>query len=135
PWDVLKAMWEGFASGGLTASLLATLFSILVAVLLVILVGIPIGVVLGVYRGAYRALEPLIGFYLSIPFIAFSPLLIVWLGFGFPTVVALGWLVGVMFVVTSTALGIDRVDRSLRDMGKVYAGSAWGRSRKILAMA
>jgi len=56
---------------------------------LALVVGGTLGLLMALVRDAEYALDPFVWFLYSAPLVAFQPLLVVWLGFGFWTVVAL----------------------------------------------
>ncbi len=59
------------------------------------------------------ALEPFIWFKYSSPTIAFYPLFVAWLGYGRPTIVAIGALFALTPIYANTLSGIKNVDKDL----------------------
>ena len=85
----------------------------------------------GVLRGALLVrlgaprLYPYAVFFQTVPIISIAPLLVIWFGFGRPTVVASAAIVSVFPIIASTLLGLKSTEPSLVDLFKLY--SATGR--------
>ena len=80
---------------------------------LAIVVGILIGVAMGWYRDVSAALQPFVSALYSTPRIALVPLLIIWLGIGIWSKVAVVFLVAMFQVLISTEAGVRAADESL----------------------
>jgi ABC-type nitrate/sulfonate/bicarbonate transport system permease component len=102
----------------------ATLQRTLLASLMGIVVGIVVGVAMGTSSLVYRFLDPLVTVLMPIPGIAMAPLFIVWLGFGDPTIMALGSIATFFPLAYNTAVGVRSVDMQL-----VRAAETMGASR------
>lgn len=135
PGAVWRAALAAWSSGVLPRDLLTTLQEMGLALGLSCAVGIPAGVVLGLLRPVKRAVEPLLGLLLTAPLVAFVAMCIIWFGFGSASVVALGFLAGVVNVVLSTSLGVEAVDRVLLNMGRVFCRSHAARFWKVILPA
>lgn len=91
----------------------ATLRRTLLASLMGVFLGILVGAVMGASSMLYRFLDPLVTVLMPIPGIAMAPLFIVWLGFGNPTIIALGAIATFFPLSYNTAAGVRSVDRQL----------------------
>jgi ABC-type nitrate/sulfonate/bicarbonate transport system permease component len=91
----------------------ATIQRAAVAALLGIFLGTLVGVAMGASTWIYRFFDPLITVFMPVPGIAMAPLFIVWLGFGNPTIVALGTIATFFPLAYSTATGVRSVDIQL----------------------
>lgn len=104
----------------------ATLQRTLLASLMGIFLGIVVGVLMGTSSIVYRFVDPLVTVLMPIPGIAMAPLFIVWLGFGDPTIIALGSIATFFPLAYNTAAGVRSVDmqlvRAAEIMGASYAG-------------
>ncbi|HEV2438569.1 MAG TPA: ABC transporter permease [bacterium] len=80
---------------------------------LAILVGILVGVAMGWYRDISAALQPFVSALYSTPRIALLPLLIIWLGIGIWSKVAVVFLVAVFQILIATEAGVRSADESL----------------------
>jgi NitT/TauT family transport system permease protein len=80
---------------------------------LAVLVGIPVGLGMGWYRDVSAVLQPFVSALYSTPRIALLPLLIIWLGIGIWSKVAVVFLVAVFQILISTEAGVRSADESL----------------------
>ncbi len=80
---------------------------------LAVVVGILIGVGMGWYRDVSAVLQPFVSALYSTPRIALLPLLIIWLGIGVWSKVAVVFLVAVFQILISTEAGVRAADESL----------------------
>jgi NitT/TauT family transport system permease protein len=113
PTAVARNALDQFDTGELTANLTATLISFAMALGLATAAGVGLGMVAGWFSDVEAALEPFIWFKYSAPTIAFYPLFVAWLGYGRPTVVAIGALFALTPIYANTLSGIKNVDQDL----------------------
>ena len=76
-------------------------------------VGIPVGLGMGWYRDISAILQPFVAALYSTPRIALLPLLIIWLGIGIWSKVAVVFLVAVFQILISTEAGVRAADEPL----------------------
>lgn len=129
PTEIASELVNLYSNGLPTHSLLlvhvaATLNRLLIASLIGGLSGMLVGVFMGASRRLYRFLDPLITVLMPVPGIAMAPLFIVWLGFGNPTIVALGSIAAFFPLAYNTAAGVRSIDPQL-----VRAAQMMGASR------
>lgn len=129
PSDVLHSMiadreefWEGLRSTAV-ASLLGLGASFLA--------GTGLAILLSTSRHLKRAVYPYAIFFQTVPIIAIAPLLVIWFGFGQPTVVASAFIVSIFPIVASTLLGLESTDQSLVDLFRLYSASPVARMIKL----
>jgi ABC-type nitrate/sulfonate/bicarbonate transport system permease component len=113
PLDVINAFGGMFTSGTFGADLAASGEEFLYGFLLAAVVGIVVGVLVGWYRNVGYVLDPFISFMYAVPRVALSPLLLVWLGIGLTSKVALVFLVAVFPVLINTSSGIRNLDQQM----------------------
>jgi len=80
---------------------------------LAVAVGIPVGLGMGWYRDISAVLQPFVAALYATPRIALLPLLIIWLGIGIWSKVAVVFLVAVFQILISTEAGVRAADESL----------------------
>jgi len=102
-----------------------TLSSALVGLLLSFFAGTLFSVALSSSDLARRAFYPYAVFFQTVPIISIAPLLVIWFGFGRPTVIASAAIVSVFPIIASTLLGLKSTEPALLDLFKLY--SATGR--------
>ena len=101
----------------------ATLSSALVGLLLSFVAGTFFATVLSSSDLARRAFYPYAVFFQTVPIISIAPLLVIWFGFGQPTVIASAAIVSVFPIIASTLLGLKSTEPSLLDLFTLYAAS------------
>jgi NitT/TauT family transport system permease protein len=70
-----------------------------------------------------RAFYPYAIFFQTVPVIAIAPLLVIWFGFGQPTVIASAFIVSIFPVIASTLLGLQSTEPALSDLFRLYSAS------------
>lgn len=122
PAEVLAAavtiFQEGYANGTLWEHLSASLVRILSALAIAASIGIPLGLVMGLNRWAKGILDAPIEFYWPLPPLAYLPLMIIWLGIGEVSKIALLTLAMFAPILLSAQAGvrslpIDRINAAL----------------------
>jgi ABC-type nitrate/sulfonate/bicarbonate transport system permease component len=88
-----------------------------------IVVGVPLGLALGLSRYVNAALSPLLAILQAMPRVAFAPFLILWLGIGATSVVALIVMNAVVMVVATTATGVRQIDPRLPETAFAFRAS------------
>ncbi|WP_220182947.1 ABC transporter permease [Sphaerisporangium album] len=114
------AVWDAgvrmAVSGDLWSDLAASLGRIGLGFLLAVLISVPLGFTMGALPWAQALLEPIVGLLRYLPASAFIPLLIIWLGIGEASKVALLVLGVVFFNTLMTADVVRRVPRRLLEV-------------------
>jgi NitT/TauT family transport system permease protein len=77
---------------------------------LAVLIGIPLGLVIGWYRRVSYYFEPLLNFLYATPRVALLPLIVLWLGIGIWSKVAIVFLGAFVTILLNTYLGVRTVD-------------------------
>ena len=90
---------------------------------LAVVVGITLGIAIGWYKYVDYALDPFVTFLYTSPRIAFMPLLIIWLGIGLASKVAIVFLGAVFPIIISTASGIKSMDADLLKVARSFGAS------------
>jgi ABC-type nitrate/sulfonate/bicarbonate transport system permease component len=85
------------------------------------MIGIAIGLAMGAWRWIEYALDPFVWVLYVTPLVALHPLLVVWIGFGFPVAVTLAFLLAVVPVIANTLAAVRAADpihvRAVRAFG------------------
>jgi ABC-type nitrate/sulfonate/bicarbonate transport system permease component len=115
--------------GTLGHEALVTLGRVLIAFGLALVVGVVVGALLGSVRWVRLALRPVVGFLFPTPKIALYPAMLVVLGLGSSSKVALGFSEALFPVVLATAAGTSQVDRRL-----LWSAAALGSRRRARVM-
>jgi NitT/TauT family transport system permease protein len=87
--------------------------------------GVPLGVVLGWFAKPRAMFEPFVAIFNSVPRVALLPILILWLGIGIASKVAVVFLGAVFPIVITVMSGIRTVDDSLVKCARSFGGGDW----------
>jgi NitT/TauT family transport system permease protein len=72
-----------------------------------------------------RAVLPFCIFFQTVPIIAIAPLLVIWFGFGQPTVQASAFIVSLFPILANTLTGLQETDPHLKELFRLYRPSPW----------
>jgi len=123
PAAVLGALRHLFSSPDLWADLAASGQELLYGFSLAAAVGIIGGLAIGWYPRLGYFFDPFVSFLYAIPRVALGPLLIVWLGIGLSSKVALVFLTTVFPVLVNTTSGIRSLDSHLVRVARCFGAS------------
>jgi NitT/TauT family transport system permease protein len=132
PAQAVRAGMEMAASGQLATDVWATVSRVLRGFGLAVLVSVPTGIAMGSFRAVQSALEPVIGLLRYLPATAFIPLLIIWLGLGEPSKVALLFIGTVFFNTLMTADVVRQVPKDLIDVSYTLGARRHEVLRKVI---
>ncbi len=121
PSEVLQSLLDDRVE--LTLAAWSTLSSALAGLLLSFVTGTLFAIALSSSDLARRAFYPYAVFFQTVPIISIAPLLVIWFGFGQPTVIASAAIVSVFPIIASTLLGLKSTEPSLLDLFKLYTAS------------
>jgi NitT/TauT family transport system permease protein len=120
PWDVVKAFGTLFSSAAIWTDLGTSGKELLYGLLLATLIGLPIGLLVGWYARLSYVLNPLITFLYATPRIALTPLLIIWLGIGDASKIAIVFLMAVFPILINTASGVQSLDPQVLRVARCF---------------
>ncbi|WP_028933557.1 ABC transporter permease [Pseudonocardia spinosispora] len=123
PSDVVKAFGTLFASSTIWTDLGASGKELLYGLVLATLIGLPLGLMIGWYVRLSYALSPLITFLYATPRIALTPLLIIWLGIGDASKIAIVFLMAVFPILINSATGVQNLDPAVLRVARCYGAS------------
>lgn len=120
PGDVIGAFGDLFSSPDIWADFAASGQELLYGFALAAVVGIVLGLAIGWYARLGYLVDPFMTFLYAIPRVALGPLLIVWLGIGLSSKVALVFLTTVFPVLINTSSGIRSLDLHLVRVARCF---------------
>jgi len=123
PYLVIVKLVEMFSTGEIWPHILVSTQEASLGFGLAIAVGIPLGIAMGRMPLLRYTLEPFIMAKYSSPTVAFLPLLIIWLGIGLWSKVALIFLGAVFVLIINTEAGVSNVDRRLIETARSFTAS------------
>ncbi|GAA4454534.1 ABC transporter permease [Phytohabitans houttuyneae] len=132
PVDAVAAGIEMARSGQLATDAWATVARVLQGFGLAVLVSVPLGILMGSFPAGQALLEPLVGLLRYLPASAFIPLLIIWLGLGEPSKVALLFLAAFFFNTLMTADAVRQVPLGLIDVSYTLGARRGEVLRKVI---
>jgi len=122
PSEVMRSLIDDRVE--LAVAAWTTLSSALAGLLLSFTTGTLFAIALSSSDLARRAFYPYAVFFQTVPIISIAPLLVIWFGFGQPTVIASAAIVSVFPIIASTLLGLKSTEPALIDLFTLYSASA-----------
>lgn len=123
PFDVLDAFHSLFASGTIWIDLWTSAQELLWGLGLAALAGLPLGLLIGWYRRVSWALNPFINFLYATPRIALTPLLIIWLGIGSSSKIAIVFLMAFFPILINTTQGVHDLDQGTVRVARCFGAN------------
>lgn len=118
PSMVLQSLAE--MRGDFTVAFKETLLNVLAGLLLSITIGSLVAFVFSLSEILKRAILPFAIFFQTVPIIAIAPLLVIYFGFGSPTVIASSFIVSIFPIIANTLMGLESASQSQRDLFRIY---------------
>jgi NitT/TauT family transport system permease protein len=115
PEVVLQAMWEN--AGSLLANGLVTAQEVLVGFAIAAVLGLVAAILMTASDVVARIFYPTLVISQAIPKVAIAPLLVVWLGFGQPTIITIVVIIAFFPIAVSSAGGLREVPADLLMLG------------------
>jgi ABC-type nitrate/sulfonate/bicarbonate transport system permease component len=123
PAGVVSALMNLFSSSDIWADLAESGKELFYGLALAASVGIIGGLAIGWYPRLGYFFDPFVNFLYAIPRVALGPLLIVWLGIGLGSKVALVFLIAVFPVLVNTSSGVRSLDQHLLRVARCFGAS------------
>ncbi len=123
PIAVLGAFFRD--PGGLLASLASTLLVTFTALVASAVLGVAMAVAMSASRLAQAAIQPWAVVLQVTPIVAIAPLIIVWVGDPFASLVVCAMIVAFFPVFANTATGLASAPSELTDLFRLYGGGRW----------
>lgn len=123
PTDVVEAAIDNWHL--LWPAMQVTIFESVIGFLLSAVVGIGISILLASSRVLEISLYPYAVILQTIPVVAIAPIVVIWFGSGFNSIVIISFLIGFFPVVSNTLMGLNSVDKNMGDLFKLYNASKW----------
>lgn len=125
-WDAIVKHWPLLLSEG-KVTLLESVYGFILAFVL----GVPLAVAIATSRVLNLIFYPLLIATQSLPKVALAPLLLVWLGTGIESKLAIAWLVAFFPIVVDTATGLRGTPPELLDLATSVRANGWQTFWKI----
>lgn len=119
-----SAVARAFAAEDLWPAAGQTAMASVVGFALSAAVGILLAVALSSSRWVQRMFYPYAVLFQTVPIIAIAPMLVIWVGFGLPTVITSAFIVSVFPVIANAVSGLLSTDPALLDLFRLYGAGA-----------
>ena len=129
PWSVVEALYRMLAVQGFLEDIWISLARVWAAFLLSVVMAVPLGIFMSSYRIVGAMTEPIVDFIRYLPVPALVPLLIIWLGIGEESKIAVLWMGTFFQLVLLIADDAKRVPREFIEIGYTLGA----RPRQIVA--
>jgi ABC-type nitrate/sulfonate/bicarbonate transport system permease component len=120
PVDVMNAFGQLFSTSEIWTDLMTSGKELLYGFVLAVVVGLPIGLMIGWYRRLSFVLNPFVTFLYATPRIALTPLLIIWLGIGDASKIAIVFLMAVFPILINAATGVQSLDPAVLRVARCF---------------
>ncbi|WP_218025891.1 ABC transporter permease [Nocardia miyunensis] len=135
PPQVADAAVRLASSGELWRNVEPSLVRVLAGFLIGVAVAIPVGFLMGWYRLARGLMEPWIQFFRTIPPLALTPMVIIFVGIGESAKIFLIFLASFLSTVIATFQGVRSVELTLIKAARVLGAGDWTVFRRVAVPA
>lgn len=129
PSEILMVFFDD--SGELLLAAWQTLLSALTGLVMSFVLGFVFAALLSTSDALRKIFLPYALFFQTVPVIALAPILVIWFGYGYPTVVASAFICSFFPIVASTLLGLLSTEKSALELFQLYNATAWDRFFKL----
>jgi sulfonate transport system permease protein len=135
PSRVLAAGLEIIRTGGFLHDVFVSLSEFVIGFALSIAIGVPLGLVLGRFPLLRHLLDPPIMAIYATPHLALLPIIVVWLGIGMQSKIAVVFVGGVIPILVNTMAGVRAVERSWLLAARSFCAGEWDVFVKVILPA
>jgi ABC-type nitrate/sulfonate/bicarbonate transport system permease component len=132
PSEVAATLWQMFATGSIWAPLGVSATAFAIGLALAIVAGLPLGILLGRSNTLNAMLDPFITAFNATPRLVFLPLLMLWLGIGLWSKVAIVCLGAVFPLLINTYEGVRNADKVLINVVRSFGANEWQIARLVV---
>lgn len=123
PTAVFREAWISRAD--LLGSSLVTMAGALCGFALSLVVGTGVAIVFAQAAWIRASLFPYAIFLQTVPIVAVAPLIVIWFGAGFPSVVLVSFVLSVFPILSNAVTGLVRVDPELLELFEIHNATRW----------
>ena len=132
---VIKALWNGLASGPLLRDIAISLQRAGIAFAAAVVLGIPLGLFMGQIRIVGRTLDPILQLFRQTSALALYPVFILLLGLGEASKIFVIFWATLFPILLATIGGVKQVDAKLIEMARVYGAAQLQTFRSVVLPA
>jgi len=123
PWMISAALWE--LREDFILAFYETTLRTLAGFTLSLVAGLCLAFGAHLFQFLRNLLLPLSLFFQTVPIIAIAPLLVIYFGFGAPTVIASSTIVSLFPIIANTLIGLEQTPIAYLDLFKLSHASPW----------
>jgi len=135
PSRVVAAGWEIIRTSGFLRDVSVSLLEFTIGFVLAIAVGVSLGLLLGRFPALRYFLDPPIMAVYATPHLALLPIIVVWLGIGMQSKVAVAFVSGVIPILVNAMAGVRGVERSWITAARSFCAREWEVFVKVILPA
>jgi NitT/TauT family transport system permease protein len=132
PSDIGESFLQLIDKRDLLHHIAFSLGNFVVGFLLAAVIAIPVGLVMGTLTRFRQVASPIVWMFYATPRVALAPLLVMWLGYGGASKVAVIFLMAVFPILISVWSGAESVDQTLLRAGRVFGAGRGDLYRKVI---
>ena len=135
PSRVIAAGLEIVSTGGFLHDVYVSLSEFAIGFALAIGIGVPLGLLLGRFPVLRYLLDPPIMAIYATPHLALLPIVVVWLGIGMQSKIAVAFVGGVIPILVNSMAGVRGVERSWLVAARSFCAGEWDVFVKVILPA
>jgi ABC-type nitrate/sulfonate/bicarbonate transport system permease component len=132
PSQIVGTLWRMIVTGSLWAPLGVSATAFAIGLGIAILVGLPLGILLGRSTTLNAMFDPFITAFNATPRLVFLPLLMLWLGLGLWSKVAIVFLGALFPLLINTYEGVRNADKLLINVVRAFGAGEWDIARLVV---
>jgi len=132
PSRIFETLWQMFATGTIWAPLGVSATAFAIGLALAIAAGLPLGILLGRSTTLNAMFDPFVTAFNATPRLVFLPLLMLWLGIGLWSKVAVVFLGALFPLLINTHEGVRNADKLLINVVRSFGASGWDVARLVV---
>jgi len=125
PSDIWQSFWQDLRSPWMWWSLFVTAGETLLGFALGVLLGFVLGLLIAQFPVVEDAIYPIVVAFQAMPKVAVAPLLLIWLGFGIGSKVAIAALLAFFPLLVNTVLGLRSSDPQQEELMRSLSAKGW----------
>src|ERR1700751_2878670 len=132
PSRIFATLWQMFATGTIWAPLGVSATAFAIGLALAIAAGLPLGILLGRSATLNAMFDPFVTAFNATPRLVFLPLLMLWLGIGLWSKVAVVFLGALFPLLINTHEGVRNADKLLINVVRSFGANGWDVARLVV---
>jgi NitT/TauT family transport system permease protein len=125
PSRIVSAAAQMVSDGSIFEHLQISGLEFVVGYGLAVIVGVPLGILMGWYRRLNAVFDPFVSALYATPRIALLPLMMIWLGIGLASKIAIVFLGAVFPILVNTITGVRTLDANFIKVARSFGSNDW----------